>query len=320
MTKEHNEINNDSVRYKLIKCALKTLKAGEDYDNIEDISFGFGYLYVVDGRGYEALFKIVTDKKTFYYAAQKNKIMRLSFNEEAFNDTVKKVLDLHANPVVEEKENVQDDERKKINNEYIHSLNISVNNGLNIPFADDSCELKSLDEICKKVISSILIVQVACDIRRDNYQGSLKFFMPIFEKFGVLDSFNEKEQRVFDGTYTKEDLADLDWEYETVWAVLYALDLVDDIKDASMLCDYQYMIDLLKGITFDEFKAKCSLRDKKDILDMYDLYYRYNWACKENKTNSNVSIGKLIPDNVRERTRGLEWLLSSEKDWYKLDI
>ena len=318
MTKEHNEINNNSVRYKLIKCALRTLKQGVDYDNIENISFGFGYLYVIDGNGYNALFKIETDKKTFYYAAQKDKIMRLSFNEEAFNDTVKKVLDLHANSVPE-KVDVQED-RKRVNNEYIKKLNVSINNELNIPIDENKCELKSLDDICKKVIASILIIQVACDIRRNNYDGSLKFFMPIFEKFGVLDYFNEKEKRIFDGTYTKDDLVDLDWEYETIWSILYALSLVDDIKDASILCNYQFMIDLLKGITYDEFKEKCKLRDKKDILDIYDLYYRYNWACKENKKDSNISIGKLIPDNVRERTRGLEWLLSSEKDWYKLDI
>lgn len=318
MTKERNEINNDSVKYKLVKCALKTLKQGEDYDNIENISFGFGYLYVIESGGYNALFKVVTEKKTFYYAAQKNKIMRLSFNEDAFNDTVKKVLDLHANQEPE-KLSVQD-ERRKTNNEYIQKLNISISDDINIPLEDDKVELKNLDEICKKLIASILIVQVACDVRRDNYVGSLKFFMPIFEKFGVLDCFNEIEQRVFDGTYTKEDLATLDWGYETVWAILYALSLVDDIKDATLLCDYQYIIDLLKGKTLDTFKEKCVLRDKKEILDMYDLYYRYNWACKENKNNANVVIGKLIPDNVRERTRGLEWLFSSEKDWYKLDI
>lgn len=33
--------------------------------------------------------------------------------------------------------------------------------------------------------------------------------------------------------------------------------------------------------TYDDFKCKCKIRDIEEILDMLDLYYRYDWAVTE---------------------------------------
>ena len=53
---------------------------------------------------------------------------------------------------------------------------------------------------------------------------------------------------------------------------------------------------------------------------MLDLYYRYSWACRENKIDSITRIGKLNPDVVIERRRGLEWLISKETDWFNISL
>lgn len=69
----------------------------------------------------------------------------------------------------------------------------------------------------------------------------------------------------------------------------------------------------------EEFIRKCKLRSKEEILDMLDLYFRYNWAINDAKVNPTASIGALNPSVVIERRRGLEWIVTKDvEDWYDL--
>ena len=56
-----------------------------------------------------------------------------------------------------------------------------------------------------------------------------------------------------------------------------------------------------------------------EILKL-DLYYRYHWACVEKQANPDTPIGKLNDEVVMERRRGLEWLVSKEKDWNNISL
>lgn len=104
-------------------------------------------------------------------------------------------------------------------------------------------------------------------------------------------------------------------------AICWILGLVDDISDGGMTCDCDSAIRfVLSTSSFEDFKSKCKLRSKEEILDMEDLYFRYEWAINENKINLNASIGNLNSSNVRERYRGLKWALSNEDDWYNLSL
>lgn len=92
---EKNEIENKELKERLADAALQLLTAGEDYEQLIRTTCDFGYLFVIEGHGLEALFKITTDKGIFYFAAQKSSIMRLSINEDMFQDTTQVFLDLH---------------------------------------------------------------------------------------------------------------------------------------------------------------------------------------------------------------------------------
>ena len=94
-TSEKNEINNRELKENLATTALNLLKPGEAYDQLAYTSCEFGYLFMIDGHGLEALFKITTDKGVFYFAAQGDKLMQLQFNEELFQSTTKTFLDMH---------------------------------------------------------------------------------------------------------------------------------------------------------------------------------------------------------------------------------
>ena len=181
--------------------------------------------------------------------------------------------------------------RKEKSIKLLHSQGITYL--AQLPTIDDSSQvtLKSLEDICKRAVASLLSIQVACDINNGNYEKSKTFFENLLEKYNVKQHLNSKEKKLFDGTY---DVIDIDWEYETYWSLVWALGLVDDISDATKICDCSLAIKLVnENNTYEDFLAKCKLRDIEEILDMLDLYYRYHWAIVEKSLNPETNIAKL---------------------------
>lgn len=212
--------------------------------------------------------------------------------------------------------------RRAISNEYIKLLGITCYE--NLPMIESSSEitLKDIDTICKRAIACLLSIQVVYDIKKGEGDQSRRIINNLLDKYGVKDCLNSKEKKLFDETYTEQDLIDLDWEYETYWSLLWSLGIIRDISDASTVCDCKLAINLvIKSANYDEFKSRCNMRDVNEILDMLDLYYRYNWAITEKRINPNsTSIMNLNPSIVIERRRGLEWVISQEEDWYNIPL
>jgi deoxyxylulose-5-phosphate synthase len=94
--KETNEINNKKLKETLANTAISTLVQGEQYQDLAYTTVTFGYLFMIDGHGVEALFKVITDMGTFYFAVQKQSLIILNFNEALFETTTAGFLDLHS--------------------------------------------------------------------------------------------------------------------------------------------------------------------------------------------------------------------------------
>lgn len=193
-----------------------------------------------------------------------------------------------------------------------------------LPTIEDSSEvtLRSLDEICQRAIACLLSTQIACDISENNdYNESKQLFSSLLKNYGVENNLLYKEKKLFAGSYQEQDVIDIVWTYETYWALIWALGLIDNIEYPTTICDCQKAITIVGDCqSYDEFKSKCHLRDIEEILDMLDLHYRYHWACVEKSINPETSIGKLNSDVVIERRRGLEWLISQKQDWNDIQL
>ena len=213
------------------------------------------------------------------------------------------------------------EERRTRSNQRIKSMGIACFEDLPMLESSSQVQLKSIDEICKRAIACLISTQVACDIQNDDYEESVKFFKPFLEKFSASDDLNYLEQKIFSGNYSEQDVIDTGWEYEAYWSLVWALGLIDDISDASDICDCEKAISFIRDKeNFEEFKNQCQLRDIEEILDMLDLFYRYHWATVEKRVNPETPIGNLIPGVVVERRRGLEWLISEEDDWHDISL
>ena len=94
---ERNLIGDRQGTANLAKTALGMLAQGEVYvfEGLAGTKCEFGYLFEIEDHGLEALFKIITDKTTAYFAAQKTSLMRLNFTEELFRSTTETFLELH---------------------------------------------------------------------------------------------------------------------------------------------------------------------------------------------------------------------------------
>ena len=111
-------------------------------------------------------------------------------------------------------------ERKNRSNEKISKMGIPICKGLPILEDDIINSLKSVDEICKRAIVTLLSIQLACDINEGyDYNKSKEMFSNLLKEFQVEDKLNSKEKKIFDGTYKEKDILDmLDLFYRYHWA------------------------------------------------------------------------------------------------------
>lgn len=215
------------------------------------------------------------------------------------------------------------EERRARSNEIIKERGIICFEQLPCIESSQEVRLKSLDEVCRRAAAALLVVQVGCDIGNDNYEESMKIIPGYLKRFGVEDCLNSKEKRLIDGTYSEQDAIDVVWEYEAYWSLVWALGLIDDsdLIKADEICDGGRAIPLVADHeSMESFKSSCRLRDIEEILDMLDLFYRYDWAVTEKRLHPEKEIADLEPEVVVERRRGLEWLISKEDDWFDISL
>lgn len=339
VTKEVNKINDRNLTGEIGSKAITFLannnKIGSN--DLQNLQVQFAYLYQRDDGVLEGLFKIMLrDGRWFPMALQDGKLLLLTLDETKYNATVEMMMESHPCIRVNNNSHIETPiqaMRKQKNNNFLRSLNITTTE-LKCLYDDYQVQMKSLDEICKRALASFIAIQLSCDIREGKYAESRMFFFPMIDKFGLTSAFNLKELNAINNQCSEQDIIDLDWAYEALWSLLWCLGLVNDISDASQLCDCNYVMGLVmdayknpekvsffkKKTSFETFRDKCHLRSLEEILNMEDLYFRYHWAIHEKKVNLNASIGNLNSSNVLERRRGLEWVLSNEEDWYNVNL
>ncbi|MDR0847740.1 MAG: hypothetical protein LBN10_01645 [Propionibacteriaceae bacterium] len=90
-----NEIGNRTLKEDLANTALSTLHQGEDYQELANTLVEFGYVFLMENHGVEALFRVTTDKAICYFAAQGESIQRLALDEDMFHFISDTFMDMH---------------------------------------------------------------------------------------------------------------------------------------------------------------------------------------------------------------------------------
>ena len=220
------------------------------------------------------------------------------------------------------------EERRANTIEQLKKQGIAYNPHLPFLESSEQVKLKSAEEVKKRAFACMMCVQLACSISNgDDYKEALVFVLKELDKWNIpIDAILPKEKLLFHNKYTindctdeftQQDLVDIVWTYEVYWSLIWALDLITnkELKNAKEVCNTERAI-AISGIGLPSDK----LRNIEKILDMLDLFYCYHWACVEKQIKPETNIGNLNPEVVIERRKGLEWLISEEKDWNDISL
>ena len=212
------------------------------------------------------------------------------------------------------------EERKQNSENILRKKGVSVSNHLPCFMPASDIKLKSTDDICRRAVAALLTTQAAIMLDEGDTKQA-DFFIGLMEHFGVKDCLNQVEKRIVGKTCSQQDLTDIVWEYECFWALAWVLGLIDDITDAENICDCKKAINLVSQCeSLDDFKNRCKLRSADEILDMFDLYSRYDWSFFRKKHIPNTTTGNIDGEVVYERRRALIWVISDAKDWYDIQL
>lgn len=122
-------------------------------------------------------------------------------------------------------------------------------------------------------------------------------------------------------TLSDQEVSNLHWSLEALWALMWAGGLTDDLTVDSHVPDYMASIcpDLQQNEDGAKFTQKMRLRPTEELFQMLDLYYRAHWYTEDGRING-YSPGNIRGDIVMERRKALEWLLNASTDWDHISL
>lgn len=131
-----------------------------------------------------------------------------------------------------------------------------------------------------------------------------------------MESFSEEEEEYIETEKPDDDTNNkFGWQYECCAVFLWALSLLD-LQEPTEICDAKKLGTIIWNNTLESLMEKAELRSKKEILDLQDLVFRYDWACvdarihKKELKNLNASV-------IYYWHYALNWLLQVDgiTDW-----
>jgi len=131
----------------------------------------------------------------------------------------------------------------------------------------------------------------------------------------VRDLSNREFQIINKNIISQQDLIDISWYQESLYAMLWSVNIVKDMNFPSDESNVtKYLQFLPPDVEISTFKKSLNLRGKDELLGELDLYYNLHWSAKKGET-------RLIKSIVLERRKALEWIVDNNiTDWDNIDL
>ena len=112
---------------------------------------------------------------------------------------------------------------------------------------------------------------------------------------------------------------DISWREEALWALLWSIELVDDLPPDE-LCDRGPFYErLAPGMDPAKGRTDVALRPLPEIAAMLDFYYCLHWYARKAQYHGQRWDAQIAPGAVLERRRALEWLFQ-DVAWEDVDL
>jgi hypothetical protein len=204
-------------------------------------------------------------------------------------------------------------ERKAKNEEILERENIKINKHLPCVESERETTIRSAKEIAERV--SVLAVTNLVAFNSISSEEAVDYL----QNYKLWESVTEGEKEFLANPTDDRKMYET-WKCEGIWTLMWALKKVDALDFPNEFCDLgnisseNYPVAKDKD-PFEFINAVHEVRSKKEILDAADLYYRYNWACVDERINGR-QIENINPGIVYERQYALNWLIHyMDQDW-----
>jgi len=148
---------------------------------------------------------------------------------------------------------------------------------------------------------------------RDN---DLERFMAAPELLYLRDREGEIEL----GDERRHQIAvDISWSEEALWALMWCLELVDDLPPGELCGREPFYERLAPEMDPARGRTDVELRPLPQIAAMLDLYYLLHWYARNAQYHGQTWDSKIAPGAVLERRRALEWLFQ-DVAWEDVDL
>ena len=190
-------------------------------------------------------------------------------------------------------------------------LGYSINPHL--PLLDQESVTRNAADIADRLLCLNAVVASACGFSR-------KAALAWVRAEGAFKALSAKEC-LFLGDSPGTTAQDLEWRFEAVFSLAWCCSLVAEMDMAAPCPDdlVSKFPDLRRMEPASGFRASLKLRPDEEILGECDLCYCLHWAIRDAELNRRVIPGRLHPNAVVERRRGLEWLLQLES-WDDVEL
>jgi len=226
-------------------------------------------------------------------------------------------LDVKINSVyfdADQNELTEDQLQRKENNEKIlEEYDIKINRNLPCIESEEETTLRTPKEIAQRV-SALAVVNLVAFSSISPEEAT-----EYLQNYNLWD-FTTENEKEFLANPTDDKKANESWKCEGIWVLMWALNKIETLDFPDEFCDlenidpdnYPVGQDKDPNIFIDSI---VEIRSKSEILDANDLYYRFNWACVDERINGREIEG-INPGIVYERQYALNWLINyMEQDW-----
>lgn len=204
-------------------------------------------------------------------------------------------------------------DRKAKNEKILATKSIKTNKNLPCIESEPATTLRTPKEIAQRV--TVLAVTNAVAFNNISPEQAIGYL----QKYNLLNCVTAAE-KAFLNNPTAEKKNYESWKCEDIWTLMWALNKVDHLGFPNELCNLQNIAPehypIGPGKDPNNFiNSIVSARQKNEILDANDLYYRLEWACVDARISGQEMIA-VHPSVVYERHYALNWLIQyKNQDW-----
>ena len=189
-------------------------------------------------------------------------------------------------------------ERKNRSIEILQTQNVPFIEHLPLRYETNEVIPRDKKEVIERIACSFTSIMCALSIGKNEYTEEDREYMTqdfLSARYGALDLLTPKEQKIISGNNVSEaEAINAAWKYESIWALLWALGVVEELSFPNQICDCDLVMGTMERFkNLDDFMANTTLR--------------YHWAAVNARVNGSDPAG-IDEGIVMERRAGLEWL------------